>query len=345
MVNDIPRKTRKEMQTSPELIAQISKENKELSKEFVEYLKATGKATTTISAYKSDLDLFFVWNLLNNDNKFFIDFTKRDVMKYQSHLISDLELSSNRIRRRKAVLSSLSNFIENMMDDLYENYKPIINKIPSPPKQEVREKTVLEDEQIERLLNYLVENKQYQKACVLSLALNSGSRKSELLRFKVSYFTEQNIIYGSLYKTPEKIKTKGRGIGKFINKYVIVAQFKPYFDLWMKQREELGITCDELFANKRAGEWQPLLVTSVDSYAESFSKILGIDFYWHSCRHFFTTSMCKSNIPASIIKDIVGWENISMVDLYDDTEVDDELGKYFNEDGMKKVEQKGLDDL
>jgi len=341
----IPRKTRRDMQTTPELISQISKENTNLIKQFIEYLKATGKSTTTIHAYTNDLYLFFVWNLQNNDNKFFVDFTKRDVMRYQSFLIGDLELSSNRIRRRKATLSSLSNFIESMMDDIYENYKPIINKIPSPPKQEVREKTVLEEEQIEKLLNYLVENKQYQKACVLALAISSGARKSELLRFKVSYFTEKNIIYNSLYKTPEKIKTKGKGTGKFINKYVIVAQFKPYLDLWMKQREELGITSDELFMTKREGKWKPLQITGIDSYAETFSKILGLDFYWHACRHRFTTAMCKCNIPASIIKDVVGWESVSMVDIYDDTEVDDELGKYFDADGIKMIERKDLSDL
>jgi len=44
----LPRKTRRDMQTTPELIAKISKENKALAKEFIEYLKATGKATTTI---------------------------------------------------------------------------------------------------------------------------------------------------------------------------------------------------------------------------------------------------------------------------------------------------------
>ncbi len=339
------RKTRKEQQTTPELIAQISKENKNLIKEFIEYLKATGKSLTTIHAYSNDLDLFFVWNLQNNDNKFFIDYTKRDVMKYQNFLVNELELSPNRVRRRKATLSSLSNFIESMMDDLYPTYKSIINKIPSPPKQEVREKTVLEEEQIDKLLNYLVEKKQYQKACILALALSSGARKSELLRFKVSYFTDENIIYDSLYKTPEKIKTKGRSMGKFINKYVIVAQFKPYFDLWMKQREELGIVSDELFLNKRNSEWKPLQITGVDSYAETFSKILGLDFYWHSCRHFFTTAMCKSNVPSSIIKDVVGWESVQMVDIYDDTEVDDELGKYFSADGIKKTEKKDLSDL
>ena len=339
------RKTRRDLQTSPELISQISKENRNLIKEFLDYLKATGKAETTILAYTNNLHLFFVWNLLHNDNKFFVDFTKRDVLKYQSHLIGDLELSSSRIRGRKTTLSSLSNFIESMMDDVFLNYKPIINRIPSPPMQEAREKTVLEDKQIDELLSYLVERKRFQKACILALAISSGSRKSELLRFKISYFVDENIIYDSLYKTPEKIKTKGKGKGKFINKYCIIAKFKPYFDMWMKQREELGVDIDELFVNKRLGEWHPLQITGVDSYAETFTKVLGIDFYWHSCRHYFCTAMCKCNIPASVIKDIVGWSNLEMVNLYNDTEVDDELGKYFDAEGMKKGEKKGLEDL
>ena len=45
---------------------------------------------------------------------------------------------------------------------------------------------------------------------------------------------------------------------------------------------------------------------------------------------YYTTALCKANIPADIIKDIVGWESTNMVLLYNDTEVDEELGKYFD---------------
>jgi len=341
----LARKTGKKTYATEELLSKISKENISLVKEYMDYLKATGKSPTTIYSYKSDLDLFHCWNVENNDGKFFVDFTKRDVMKYQNYLVNELQLSPNRVRRLKATLSSMSNFIESMMDDVFENYKPLINRIPSPPKQEVREKTVFEDEQIDDLLNKLVDKKQYQKACLLALAMASGARKSELLRFNIEYFTDENIIYGSLYKTPEKIKTKGRGQGKFIYKYVIVAKFKPYFDLWMQQREELNVDCDSLFVTRSHGNWIPAKISTVDSYAETFTKMLGVDFYWHSLRHYFCTALCKSNIPASVIKDIVGWENVSMVDIYNDTEVDDELGKYFNENGIVTVEQKGLGDI
>ena len=55
----------------------------------------------------------------------------------------------------------------------------------------------------------------FQEACALSLAMESGARKAE---FKVDFFKPEYIVHGSLYRTPEKIKTKGRG-GKMLNKY------------------------------------------------------------------------------------------------------------------------------
>ena len=340
----MPRKTIQHSIVTPELWEQVSKENKELMNDFMEYCKSTNKSVKTIDGYLNDIMIFMVWNLQHNNNKFFIDFTKRDVMKYQGWLVNTQNLSSARVRRLKSALSSMSNFIESVMDDLYPNFRPIINKIPAPPKQEVRDKTVLEDEQVEYLLNYLVGKGKYQQACAVALAVYSGSRKSEILRFKVNYFTDENIMYGSLYKTPEKIKTKGRGNGKFIYRYVL-NKFKPYLDLWMKQREELGIEGEELFWNKRNGVWKPGDVSLLNSWAITFSGILGVDWYWHLNRHFFTTNLCKANIPADIIKDIVGWESTLMVSLYNDVEVDAELGKYFNENGIKQTEKKSLGDL
>ena len=112
------------------------------------------------------------------------------------------------MRRVKSTLSSLSNYVEAILDDEYENFKPIIRKIENPANEKVFTKTVLSDEQVQGMLDYWVEKGKYDKACILALAAFSGRRKSELPRFKVSYFDDENIIYGSLYKTPEKIQTK-----------------------------------------------------------------------------------------------------------------------------------------
>jgi len=50
-------------------------------------------------------------------------------------------------------------------------------------------------------------------------------------------------------------------------------------------------------------------------------------------------------LPPEVIKKISGWESLDMVSLYTDTDIDDELGKYFNEDGIKRAETKSLSEL
>lgn len=329
-----------------ELYDQVSKENKEILKEFMEYLRSTDKSPQTIYQYENDIRIFLIWNLQNNNNKFFVDFSKRDVMRFQSYMLNELKHSPNRVRRLKASISSMANFVEGMMDDLYPQFRNIINKIPAPVKQAVREKTILSSEQVQQILDYLVENKRYQLACVFALAAASGSRKAELLRFKVSYFTNENIKFGALYKTPEMMKTKGRGsMGKMLYRYVLVSRFKPYLDLWMNERKELGIDGEDLFVVKHGDEWLPATESTISNWADSIGKILDVDFYFHSMRHFFTTELCKNNIPADVIKDIIGWSSTALIDVYNDSEVDDELGKYFDASGIKETEKKVISDI
>ena len=321
-------------------------------KEFLEYCESTDKSEFTVKGYLSDARICFTWTLDFNENKNFVDFTKRDFMRYQNYLLNTLNLSPNRIRRLRSTLSSMSNFIETMLDEVYENFRNIVNKIPAPQKEEVREKTILSDEQCQQLLDYYASKKQYAKCCAFALAWASGARKSELLRFKPSFFDDKNIIYGSLYKTPEKIKTKGRSrkLGKQLNKYILVNKFKPYFDLWMEQRKELGIDKieelkDVLFVIKRNDIWMPAKVSTLDSYSIQFSTFLNVDFYFHALRHNFTTNLSKANIPATVIQEIQGWSSINMVNLYDDSQIDDKLGDYFDESGVKETEKKTLKDL
>lgn len=322
----------------------FNKDNVQLLEEFVVYLQSIGRSELSIKGYINDIEMFFVYNLEKNKNKFFVDLTKKDIMFYQNYCMNVLKVGSARYRRMRSALSSLSNYIENMLDEEYPNFRNIINKIEAPPKKEVREKSVFEDEEIQTLLDKLVENKDYHKACCLALAVSCGARKSELLRFKVDYFKDEYIMYGSLYKTPEKIVTKGRG-GKMLTKYTLKDKFKPYFDLWMKHREELGIESEYLFAYRVKNQDRVYKPSALDVWAEEFTNILGKDFYWHSCRHNWCTSLVKANIPSSVIKEIGGWESTAMVDIYTDIEIDDRLGDFFGEEGIKKVEKKSLGDL
>lgn len=330
--------------TSPEKLRQINKKNIELKNDFLDYLISIDRSKGTINGYNSDLDIFFCWNLDNNDNKYFVDLTKREIAKFQKYAMIDLKWSTNRLARVKSALSSMSNYIENILDDEIENFKPIIRKVESPLKQMVRDKTIITDEEVQMILDTLVEKKKYQCACAFALAAFGGARKSELLRYKVSYFDKENIMTdAALYRTPEKIKTKGRGSnGKALTKYTLL-DFKKYFDLWMQQRTELGLDNEYLFVKPDTNEI--LKISTLNSYTAIISKILGRDFYFHSLRHQLCTRLSKIGLPSNVIQEYFGWSNVSMIQVYDDSEASESFGDFFTTDGIKGSETKGLSDL
>lgn len=236
----MPRKTIRNLITSPELLAQINPENQQLVDDFLSYLRSIQRSETTIAGYLNDINIAMVWNLQCNGNKPFVDWTKRNVVAYQNWLLNDNKNSPARVKRLKASLSSMSNYICNVLDDEFPNFKNIINKVESPVNAPVREKSIFTEEQIDELLEQLTENKRYDKACALALALYSGRRKAELLRFKVSDFGEDHLTCGGALYRSDPIKTKGRGIqGKMLECFCLAKKFKPYFDSWMQFRKKM----------------------------------------------------------------------------------------------------------
>lgn len=335
--------------TSDDKLQQVNPDNIQLENDFLEYLASIDRSKGTIKQYKANLHVFWCWNLEFNKNKFFVDLTKREISKFQSHAITVWGWSPKRIRTVKATISSLSNYIENILDDEFEGYKPIVRKIESPADVAVRTKTVFNEDELQELLDKLVASGSYMKACALALAMNNGRRKAELPRFKVSYFDEKNLICeGSLYKSPEKIMTKGRGSrGKMLDVYTLAKSFQPYLDLWLEERKKLKIKSDWLFPKFKDGKWidEQIDVILLDSWGNTFSKMLNKPFYWHSLRHYFTTKLSEANLPESVIQEIVGWESSDMVRLYNDQTAESQFDKYFGAEGIKSVKQSSLVEL
>ena len=338
------RKTKMNNITSPELLAQVNPKNVALLNEFLDYLQSIQRSNSTIDAYRGDIQIAFVWALQNIDNKFFVDWTKRNIMAYQNWLISNNKNSPARVRRLKAALSSMGNFVENICDDDYPNYRNIVNKVENPPLQAVREKTVWTDTELESLLEKLIDRGDIEKACFLALGMYSGRRKSELCRFRVSDFAPERLVCGgSLYKS-SPIKTKGRGNGKIIPCYTLAKQFQPYLDAWMVEREKCGIESEWLFP-MQFDPTKHIQTSTADSWANTYSSIAGKPAYIHSLRHYFTTSLAKAGIPDSVIQSIVAWESSDMVRLYTDIDADEQISMYFNENGITVPERKGLSDI
>lgn len=342
------RKTKHNNITTPELLAQVNPKNLRLKKEFLNYMKSVQRSPQTIAAYENDLDIFLVWLLQNADNKYFIDLKIRDFVNFQAYLLEDNGNSPARVRRIKATLSSLSNMIELLYADDYPMFRNLVRKIESPQNVPVREKTVLTDEQIDLLLSKLTEKKAYEKACYFALAAFSGRRKAELVQFKVSDFTDAHLVYNTLYRS-DPIRCKGSGtIGKQLNCYVLKKQFQPYLDAWMEERKQRGIESKWLFPDPDNLEEHRRAAIG-NSWAETASRILGVDVYPHAMRHRFVSSLRASGLPDEIIITLIGWSESggsAMLAIYDDADAIDKFGDFFKDgDIMVSSEKKSIGDL
>lgn len=338
------RQTKMNQITSDAKLAMVNPENMQLLAEFLDYLRSVQRSETTIEGYDSDIKIAWVWCLEHNGNKFFVDWTKRNIVAYQNWLLNENENSPARIRRLKAALSSLSNYIENVCDDDYPNFRNIINKIESPVNQPVREKTVLTDDDVENMLHKLVDLKRYDVACFVALAAYGGRRKAELCRFRVDDFADDKLVCGGSLWRSAPIKTKGRANGKYLNCYTLVKPFRPYLKMWMEERERLGIESEWLFP-MREDPSKTVQISTVNSWMETISRLTGRYIYVHSFRHYHVTKLSNEGLPDDVIQEILGWADISLVGVYKDRTTEATLDMYFDENGIKMMDRTTLSDL
>lgn len=336
--------------TTPEKLSKVNLNNLELAEDFLTYLLSIDRSEGTIRGYKNDLNIFWCWNLEFNRNKDFAKLTKREISRFQNYAINTWGWSPKRTRRVKACLSSMSNYIQDILDEEeeFENFTPIIRRIENPADEAVRKKTVFSDEQVQMLMDELVKRKEYEKACSIAIAAYSGMRKSELLQMKADFFSDTHLIFdGAMWETDE-IRTKGRGkIGKRLNKYILVGA-KPYIDLWIKQRKELNIDSEWLFVSKTTNKngdiiWKQR--SDLSYWTQEFTEIIGEDFYYHCLRHFTCSMLFRNNIPSDVIQDFFGWSSAEMLSIYNDNSAKDTFGQYFTKDGIVKSKEGSMNNL
>ena len=334
--------------TNEETTKQINPENIELMEDFLEYLQSIDRSPQTISQYRSDLLIFFTYVLQKLNNKKFVDITKREFAKFQNHCINEevgWGWSPRRVRRVKSVISSMSNFIENILDeeDGYEDYKKVINKIESPVNSAVREKTVLTNEEVELILETLLEKEKYQACCIVAVLAYSGMRKAELLQMKPEYFDKDHIVFNSLHET-DLIRAKGRGKNGHQMKKWILVQGDKYIMPWIEKRKELGCDCEWLFCTKKNNKWERL--ETIEYIMDTISLIVDKPVYAHSFRHHVCTKLLNEyNLPSEVVREFYQWQSVEMLKIYNDRSAVDDFGKYFTADGIKAQEQKSLADL
>ena len=314
------RETYRKIITSPELIKQINPENVKLMERFLKNF-ATKRSPKSVVVYRSNLNIFFCWNVEFNENVFFVDFKKYMLLDFFDYCCTELKWSSNRYSQMHSCLSSFSTFIEDIYDEQYPNFRNLLPKIEKLPKEFVRKKSVFSKEDIDGLMDWLGEINKPQEQCLLALMVSSGARASELTRFTTDSIDEENTAFEDLFlETTKEIQIKGRGTnGKQAVRYIIKDSFLPYYKKWLSIRakimEENGETHDSIFIKN---DGKPAETSTIRSWMEKWDNALNKHLYPHSLRHLFVTNCIRSGLQPDFIQEIIAWSSSDMVQLYND---------------------------
>lgn len=322
------RKTNRLQEVTEEEIKLINPENIKMLKKFIRYIKATDLSPATIKVYRSNLIIFFNWLRENEDNKDLSEVDETDILMFQGWCM-ERDMSSSRIRNLRSSISSISDFIlktEKHKNPKFAEFDNYVKFVDAPPQVYVREKTVLSEEEVQFLLKELINQKKYQIACCVATMVSSGMRVSEVIQTRVDWVRGDEVKEASgMYISPP-IRTKGAGKrGKIMEKFLIKELLDPYLDLWLEERKEMGITNPELFVRKINGEWQPVQQSTVQSWMNTCSKIVGKVIYAHAFRHFISTWLKRNGAEVSEIKDFHGHEGVATTELYIDIDRSENL--------------------
>lgn len=322
------RKTFRKVITSPELTAQINKDNIKLMERFLKNF-ATKRSPKSVTVYRSNLIIFLTWNLLYNENKLFTDIRKIEYADFFDFCVSELRWNANRYHQCHSSLSSFSAWIENYFDEDYPQFRNLLPKIEKPSKEAIREKTILKEEDINKIFSILEEENRTQEQCLLALAISCGARVSELAQFTLSLIDEENTVFDGLFlETTEKIRTKGSGVqGKMLKKYILKDMFLPYYHKWLAERDEIikktNQDHDFIFITK---DGSPANADRLRDWISTWGDIVEQPIYPHSLRHYQISLLKRLEIDDDLIVYLTGWAEgtgHTMISIYNDNELTD----------------------
>lgn len=321
--------------TIPYNLDRVNPNNKKLLTEFLQHMTLSEHEDVTINSYEYVMSIFFCWNMLYNSNKIFNEILKRDLTDFLTFLklvFGTADSVTNKIISKIKVFEKW--FYVTYGKDLAK-YRPKFVNYKVEKVVRKRGETKLNDRLAKRLLDYFTDRGCYTEACFLALALYSGRRRSELLRFKVSYFDESNLICnGGLYKTPEKVALGDEDDSvKKAYMYVLAPDFKPYLDRLLQARAEKGFESEWLFSDMRADGSKHMTKGFSNKVKYEIGSYINMRFDWQLAKVYFNERLLDYGLPIEAIRIITG-TNYKFIKDYNVEENDDFLGNYFTSEGI-----------
>jgi integrase len=315
-------------EVTDEMWEQVDEEHRQLIQEFLEVNSFRDKSR---KQYTSALRQFFWWVHTSLNGKKLYKITKRDFLRYISFL-KNRGMSSSGIALKKAAVSSLNNYIENVVaddDERYEKFRNFTRGLPAIPKTQTYEKVKITYEEYQEMMKVLESDENYLGMAWLATAFNVGARRAEIIQFKTEIL-DYPIPEGKNYVLSHTIFGKGSGEGKPLQ-YMINKEALHYMKLWVEKR---GYDHEYIFTTKYGGEVKQMSETWADYFcSDVLSDILGRRINPHLFKASCITYLLEvKKVPIELVSKFVAQhEDISTtVKHYDLRTFEEEKNNIFN---------------
>ena len=296
----------------------VNEENRELTDNFLNQLHLSPH---TLRQYTSAAKIFFRWVKENVRNKPIYELKVRDGMAYQNYLIS-LGLSSNAIKFKRSVVSSMCGYYEVFYGDEHPLFRNIFNKqVPNVAKENVREKIPMTKEEYELLISELEKREEWQMLAFLKFTYSSGCRKGEVAQLlkEVAHYKKAKDKDGNdkTYYLTHNIRTKGRGAQGKVRKLKFDESARQAILKWLDVRGEDDEP--QLFVKKtKDGKVTPLSPNAFNHWcAGLFSVILGREIWVHLIRSTRATHIVVyEGKDIKTAQSVLGHQDSSTTEIY-----------------------------
>lgn len=297
-----------------------------------EYLSVQAHSPKSKGQYRSCLRQFGYYVFKNMNNKLLYSMTKRDFLRYISYIRDTRKMSSSAISLRKACVSSLCNYIENVVaddDPNYKNFRNFTRGLPSITKNKVFNKVKISKEEYDLLMETLLGDDNYLGAAWVAFAFNVGARRAEIPQFKTEIL-DYPIVDGGNYIMSHIIRLKGRGEDGKQEPYMINEEALKYIKIWIEKR---GYEHEYIFTTKYNGMINPTSESWANDFCkETLSNILGRRINPHLFKSSCITYLLEvKKVPIEIVsKYIAHHENVATtIAHYDLRDFTEEKNKIF----------------
>lgn len=296
-----------------------------------EFVSVNSFSPQTKKQYISGLKQFGYYIYRSMNDKPFYKITKRDFLRYLSFLRDDQKMSSSGISLKKACVSSLCNYIENVVAEEDENFKTFRNftrGLPSIPRNRTYEKIKVTYDEYQEMMKALESDENWLGMAWLATAFRVGARRSEIIQFKTEILN-YNVPEGQNYVLSHTVRGKGKSDDGKPLEYMIPLDVLPYWQKWIDER---GYESEYIFTTKYQGEIRQMSKTWADNFcSDVLSDILGRRINVHIFKNSCITYLLESGVDINLVSKFVAHHNdISTTQIYDLRDFEEEKNQIFN---------------